>query len=102
MASQFIVVNGQKRNRTMITFSNGAQWHRIPAPTYVDGEPARCYLVRQIMLHMQYYFIVKLLYKFLPIKFKCSIYSSMHVQRNICILLRVKYKILVYSYKTHI
>ena len=52
MASQFIVVNGQKRNRTMITFSNGAQWHRIPAPTYVDGEPARCYLVRQIMLHI--------------------------------------------------
>ena len=51
MANQLTVVSGQKRNQTMITFSNGAQWDRIAAPKYVDGKRIRCHLVRQILQH---------------------------------------------------
>lgn len=44
MANQFTFDGGHKRNQTLITFSNGAQWHRIAAPTLVDGKPTYCYL----------------------------------------------------------
>ena len=46
IANQFTFDSGRKRNQTLITFSNGAQWKRIAAPTYVDGEPTYCHLVR--------------------------------------------------------
>ena len=57
MANQFTFVSGLKRNQTLITFTNGAQWHKIAAPTYVDGKPTYCNLVRLtvILLHTYVY-----------------------------------------------
>ena len=50
MANQFTTVSGRQRNQTLITFNNGAQWSKITAPTYIDGQQARCYLVRMLLI----------------------------------------------------
>ena len=44
IANQFVLVDGQKRNQTMITFDNGARWHKIAAPSGA----LQCTLVRYV------------------------------------------------------
>ena len=50
MANQFTTVSRRQRNQTLITFNNGAQWSKISAPTYIDGQQTNCYLVRLLFL----------------------------------------------------
>ena len=53
IANQYTSVGGQQRNRTLITFDNGARWHGIAAPVYENGVQTYCDLVRLcILLHM--------------------------------------------------
>jgi len=46
IANQFTFMSGRRRNRTLITFDNGAQWQRIAAPTYENAVRTYCSLVR--------------------------------------------------------
>lgn len=47
MANQFIG-GALKRNQTLITFDNGAQWHKIAAPINdINGVPLNCKVVRK-------------------------------------------------------
>ena len=48
MANQYIYVGGKRRNRTLITFDNGASWHSIAAPANINDVPSNCTLVSVI------------------------------------------------------
>ena len=48
MANQFTSrMDGSQYNQTVITFDNGAQWHKIQAPAIVNGVPSNCVMVSQ-------------------------------------------------------
>ena len=54
MANQFVGhMNGSQRNQTLITFDNGAQWHKIEAPTLDCVLVRWCYLIVNI-IHTAY------------------------------------------------
>ena len=52
LANQHIYVGGIRRNRTLITFDNGARWNSIPAPANINGVPSNCMLVSVMLLVM--------------------------------------------------
>lgn len=65
-----------RRNRTMITFDNGAQWHAIEAPSIgVDGNAINCDMVR-VLQHLVVYLVIDQtlqMYEHIHIDIYCTI-----------------------------